>query len=546
MSNRLSMAQRQAIQALAAAGHSNRAISLSLGVDRGTVAKTLSQIQNQPLQWEAPTGSGEAPTGFEDASQVAVPGTTDAAENDADPCLASIAGSSSLTSDVAETRAGSRSECEPYRDEIMRRLERGLTAQRIWQDLIDEFGFSAKYQSVRRYVARLQQKSPQLVRRMEVAAGEEAQVDFGAGAWITTGDGKRRRSWVFRIVLSHSRKAYSEAVFHQNTEAFIGALENSFRYFGGTPKTLVIDNLKAAVKQADWYDPEIHPKLQSFAQHYGTVFLPTKPYTPEHKGKVEAGVKYVRNNGLKGHEFANLDAENKHLLEWEDRVADTRLHGTTKQQVRQHFEVIERPTLQALPVERFPFFHEGRRSVNRDGHCEVAKAYYSAPPEFVGREVWVRWDSRLVRLFNERWDQVAVHARAEPGRFRTDSNHIPKKRVSCIERGANALLKQLAIVGPSVKDWSEAMLQARGVEGIRVLQGLKALASKHDATSLNGACETAMSYGALRLRTIRTLLKSSSDVKQQEQFSFLEEHPVIRPLSDYSLESLSRFRKDRD
>jgi hypothetical protein len=81
------------------------------------------------------------------------------------------------------------------------------------------------------------------------------------------------------------------------------------------------------------------------------------------------------------------------------------------------------------------------------------------------------------------------------------------------------MLKQLAIVGPSVKDWSEAMLQARGVEGIRVLQGLKALASKHDATALNGACETAMSYGALRLRTIRTLLKSTNDVKQQEQFS---------------------------
>ena len=426
----------------------------------------------------------------------------------------------------------------------MRKLEQGLTAQRIWQDLIDEYGFAAKYHSVRRYVVRLQKKTPQLVRRMEVAAGEEAQVDFGTGAWITA-DGKRRRSWVFRIVLSHSRKAYSEAVFHQNAEAFIGALENSFRYFGGVPKTLVIDNLKAAVKQADWYDPEIHPKLQSFAQHYGTVFLPTKPYTPEHKGKVEAGVKYVKNNGLKGHEFASLEAENQHLLEWEDRVADTRLHGTTKRQVRQHFEEIERPALLALPVERFPFFHEGRRSVNRDGHCEVAKAYYSAPPEFVGRDVWVRWDSRLVRLFNEKWEQVAVHVRAEPGRFRTDFKHIPKKKVSCIERGANVLLKQLAIVGPSVKVWSEAMLQARGVEGIRVLQGLKALASKHDATALNRACETAMTYGALRLKSIRTLLKSTSEVKQQEQFDFLEEHPVIRPLSDYSLESLSQFRKDR-
>ena len=107
------------------------------------------------------------------------------------------------------------------------------------------------------------------------------------------------------------------------------------------------------------------------------------------------------------------------------------------------------------------------------------------------------------------------------------------------------LLKQLAIVGPSVKDWSEAMLQARGVEGIRVLIGLKALTSKHNATALNAACETAMTYGALRLRTIRKLLKRKGEAQQQKQFDFLEEHPVIRPLSDYSLESLSQFRKDR-
>jgi len=249
---------------------------------------------------------------------------------------------------------------------------------------------------------------------------------------------------------------------------------------------------------------------------------------------------FVKNNGLKGHTFASLDAENKHLLEWDDRVADTRLHGTTKRQVRQHFEETERPALQSLPVESFPFFHEGRRSVNRDGHVEVAKSYYSAPPEFIGREIWVRWDARLVRLFNDRWEQVAVHARAEPGRFRTDSNHIPQKRVSSIERGAKAMLNEVAIVGNAVKDWSEGMLQARGVEGIRVLQGLKALASKHDATSLNAACETALSHGAMRLRTIRKLLQRKSAVQQQQQFDFLTEHPVIRPLTDYSIESLNQ------
>ena len=183
-----------------------------------------------------------------------------------------------------------------------------------------------------------------------------------------------RRPWIFRIVLSYSRKAYSEAVWRQSTEAFISCLENAFRHFGGVPKRLVIDNLKAAVARADWYDPEIHPKLQSFARHYGTVFLPTKPYMPRHKGKVESGVKYVKRNALKGRVFTSLAEENQFLLNWETQVADQRIHGTTKQQVEKLFEEAERRELLPLPAERFPFFHEARRAVHRDGHLEVDKA----------------------------------------------------------------------------------------------------------------------------------------------------------------------------
>jgi len=102
------------------------------------------------------------------------------------------------------------------------------------------------------------------------------------------------------------------------------------------------------VKQADWFDPEIHPKLQSFAAHYGTAILPTRPYTPEHKGKVESSVKYAKNNALMGRTFGSLAEQNEYLLQWEENVADTRIHGTTKKQVRQQFEDIERP---ALPSE---------------------------------------------------------------------------------------------------------------------------------------------------------------------------------------------------
>ncbi len=200
------------------------------------------------------------------------------------------------TPNRAKAPPGSRSLCEPFREVILAKLEQGLSAQRIFQDLVTEHGFDGKYHSVRRFVAKLSQSTPLPFRRIEVAPGEEAQIDFGTGAPIVDDDGRRRRTHVLRVVLSHSRKAYSEAVYRQTTDNLIHCLENAFWHFGGVPKTLVPDNLKAAVLKADWYDPDLNPKLRSFCEHYGTVLLPTKPRTPRHKGKVERGVDYVQEN----------------------------------------------------------------------------------------------------------------------------------------------------------------------------------------------------------------------------------------------------------
>ena len=202
---------------------------------------------------------------------------------------------------------------------ITSKLEQGLSAKRIHQVLITDHGFGGSYHSVRRFIQKLKQKTPLPFRRMETDPGEEAQIDFGTGAWVIDEHGKRRRPWMFRIVLSHSRKAYSEVVWRQTTDNFIAAIENAFHYFGGVPKTLVIDNLKAAVQRADWYDPDVHPKLQSFANHYGTVFVPTKPYTPEHKGKVESAVKYAQNNALKGHTIMGVQSGSEEILQMYDR-----------------------------------------------------------------------------------------------------------------------------------------------------------------------------------------------------------------------------------
>ena len=167
-------------------------------------------------------------------------------------------------------------------------------------------------------------------------------------------------------------------------------------------------------------------------------------------------------------------------------MADTRIHGTTRRQVGKHFAEVERRALLPLPLEPFPSFHEGRRTVHRDGHVEVKRAYYAVPPEYLAREVWVRWDGRLVRIFNERMEQIAVHVRQEPGRFSTPREYIAAEKISGVERGAAWLLGRVRIgLGPQSTAWAEAMIEARGVEGVRVLLGLLSLAGRHSPRRSN-------------------------------------------------------------
>jgi len=506
MANRLKVAKVLSIKTLHDQGWSQRRIARELGVHRGTVARYLKENAHS-LEMAPEPGDSKPAKGS--------PGS-ELDQHDSKP---------------AKAPTGSRSSCRPFQETIEAKLEQGLSAQRIFQDLVAEHDFSGKYHSVRRFVAKLNQTTPLPFRRIEVAPGEEAQVDFGAGAPIVDDNGQRRRTHALRVVLSHSRKGYCEVVYRQTTEAFIRCLENAFWHFGGVPQTLVPDNLKAAVLKADWYDPELNPKLRSFCEHYGTVLLPTKPRTPRHKGKVERGVDYVQENALKGRTFSSLREQNEHLLHWESTVADTRIHGTTQKQVAKHFQESERKALGALPRVRFACYQEGQRKVSRDGHVAVDKSYYSVPPEYLRRTLWVRWDSHLVRILNDGLEVICTHATQPQGRFSTLPEHIASEKISVVERGTEWLLKKVSYVGPHTRQWSLALVAHRGIEAVRVLQGLLSLTKKHPSSVLERACETAYSYQEYRLATIRKLIKHSAP--KQKEFEFLDQHPIIRNLSEY-------------
>lgn len=508
MAHRLAMDKVHAITTLHAQGLSERRIAETLGISRKAVRRHLGRPASKDTK--APTG--EAPTGSTDAKDTKAP-------------------TGSTNESTTTTARLSRSECEGFRQLIIEKLEAGLTAQRIFQDLQEEQGFAGQYSSVRRFVHKLGQGTGLPFRRIEVDPGYEMQVDYGTGARCQDHQGVYRKTYVFRVVLSHSRKGYTEAVRRLTTESFLRSLENAFRALGGVPKVVVFDNAKSAVIQADWYDPELNPKIVDFCRHYNFTFLPTRPRTPRHKGKVERGVGYVKSNALRGRTFESLQAENDHLHRWEERVADTRIHGTTKRHVGTLFETVERAALGPLPQELFPLFEEGKRTVSRDGHIEVKRSFYSAPTEYVGREVWARWNSQVVRILNHRLEQIAIHCRQEAGKFSTLPEHIPQEKINAVERGAAYLLGKMRHVGPQATRWAEAALAEHGVRGMRIIQGLLSLTRTYESDEIEAACETAWRSRAFRYRTIKQLLKHRA--KSQQTLEFLEEHPVLRPMAEY-------------
>jgi len=428
---------------------------------------------------------------------------------------------------------GRKSLCEDHEAVILSKVEEGLTAQRVFQDLRQEHAFGGSYQSVKRYVRKLRQSDPELVHRIEVHPGEEVQVDFGAGPMIVEEPGKKRKTWVFRMVLSYSRKAHSEAVFHQSTEGFLRCLENAFRSLGGSTLTINLDNLKAAVLKADWADPELNPKLIDFARHYNTSILPCLPRVPEHKGKVENSIKYVKSNALAGRKFRSLAELNEFLAHWEKTVADLRIHGTIKCQVSERF-ALERPLLQPLPDSLFPAFQEGPRLVHRDGHVEVAKAFYHVPVEYLRQEVWVRYDGREVRIFTRPpsggLKQIQVHRRLQPGQF-TNARGIGGG-YGTLQANLDYWLHRASDLGTQAQAWAQAVVLHRGVEGMRTLMGLVSLLDRHSLRQINHACERALAKSTWRLRDLRALLQAK---EIQTQLPFEENHPLIRNLSEYGI-----------
>jgi transposase len=419
----------------------------------------------------------------------------------------------------------STSECEPFRETIELGLRRGRNAMAIWQDLVSDHGFSGAYNTVKRFVRKLRGvRQRAAVGIIVTAAGEEAQVDYGTGPMVRDPQsGKYRRTRLFVMTLGYSRKSVRLLTFRSSSRIWAELHETAFRRLGGSPRLVVLDNLKEGVLSPDIYDPAINPLFKDMLTHYGVVPMPCRIKDPDRKGKVESSVGHAQRTPLKGLRFESLEEAQAHLDNWELRWADTRIHGTTKRQVAAMFAE-EKPLLLPLPIEPFRYYQYGERVVHLDGCVEVEAAYYSVPPGWIGKLVNVQWDSLHVRILDPKTHQLLrEHVRQQRGRHRLHGGDHPKRTPFTTVQ----LLARATRAGAHIGAFCEAIYRHQSEAGIRRILGVLSLAKKFGVAAVEDACATALELRVYEYRLIRRF------VERRPQLTLRQVDPLIRELVHY-------------
>ena len=421
----------------------------------------------------------------------------------------------------------SASACEPYRELIEQGLARGRNAVAIWQDLVSDHGFTGSYQTVKRFVRKLRgTQLPEASGIIVTQPGEEAQVDYGSGPMVRHPQtGKYRRTRLFVLTLGYSRKSVRLLVWRSSARMWAELHEKAFRRLGTCPRIVVLDNLKEGVLVPDIHDPTINPLFRDVLAHYGVVALPCRVRDPDRKGKVESGIGHTQRTPLKGMRFESLEEAQAYLDRWEERWADTRIHGTTKRQVAAMFAE-EKPHLLPLPLEPFRYYQYGERVVHLDGCVEVEAAYYSLPPGWIGRPVKVQWDELHVRILHPHTNELLrEHLRQKRGGYRIREEDHPKK----MPLSTAQLLRRAEHAGMQIGKLCQLIYQRQGETGIRRILGVLSLLKKYGATAVEDACATALDIGVHEYRFVRRYLER----RPHPQMFLRQIDPLIRQLTEY-------------
>jgi transposase len=500
---------RVSIAALLESGVSQHEISRRLGVDRKTVRR-YAKLANSP---GVATGSQE--------SECQIPPPRPPAPN-------------------ANSSSSSTSACELHRAWIEAQVLLGRNAVAIYQDLVEQHGFASRYNSVKRFVAKLKARAPERFDVLEFLPGEEAQVDYGQGAATLDARGKYRKPQLFVMTLKFSGKSFRKTMWKSDQESWARAHEEAFRAFGGCPRYVVLDNLKQGVIKPDLYEPELNPVYAAMLAHYGVVADPCRVADPNRKGTVENAIQHTQATALKGRRFESIEAQNAWLAHWEERWAAPRIHGRKKRQVLEMFRE-EQAHLKPLPAEGFRYFRQVSRTVDDAGLVQVEGSYYVALPAPPHSEVTVRVYEREIEVLDRAGEVLRRHAKS----LRKGAFVIPQQdRLFNPSRETARLLARLEAIGPATAQAGRELFARLGRPGSRALYGLASLVRTYPRADIESVCARLLQSGSLSYAAVKRALERQR--RPAEAVELTQSHPAIRDITEYQTlwEALSQVHNE--
>jgi transposase len=390
---------------------------------------------------------------------------------------------------------------------------RPLRLRRIHTLLVRDCGLKGSYDTLRRFAIEELgwSKRPPTVRVDDPPPGQEAQVDFGYMAELVESDsGKKKRLHVLIVTLSFSRYQFVWPTFSQTTEAVCEGLDEAWRFFGGMPKTIVPDNMKAIVAAPDALSPVLADAFIDYVQARGVFVDPARVRSPKDKPRVENQVAFVRESWFDGEHFDGLEDMRKSAEIWCRDIAGRRIHGTTRKIPAQVFEEFEKPALLPAPSGRFdvPLWTDAK--VHPDHHIQVARALYSVPTRYLRKQVRARADKKIVKIYFGT-ELIKVHPRQPPGGRSTDPHDYPIGKATYALRSVNALLASAREKGVHIGAFAEHLLSGPlPWSRMRQAYALLRLCDKYGVGRVEAVCQSALGFGVVDVVRITRMLKSAA------------------------------------
>ena len=391
-----------------------------------------------------------------------------------------------------------------FKGQIVRWLDtHPYSAQQVFQRLC-EAGYAGGITIVKDYVQRIRPRHQEAFLKLEFAAGECAQVDWGEFGTIVVGSTRRRLSF-FLMVLCYSRRMYLEFTVSQKMEFFLACHENAFAAFGGVPSRIMVDNLKSAVlRRLVGAAPVFNPKYLDFCGHWGFEITACNVRSGNEKGRVENGVGYVKKNLLAGLELADFAALQPAATLWVDTVANVRIHGSTQKRPIDLFED-ERAHLGRLNPAGYDLARVCTARATKQFRVPLDANRYTVPARYAGQRLTLKAYADRVCIY-EREQLIAHHPRSmDRNKDIEDPDHAQQLLAQRKSAREQRLLVQFLALSPRAQAYREG-LEAKRVNARVHLRKILALAEIHGKEAVARALDDGLELQAFSAEYIAHIL----------------------------------------